>query len=131
MAKGKKTGGRDFNGVPGPGRPPIPPEVKALRKLTAERLEEIGDLILDGNRSALGTIAASMTEPAIRVIYAKAALNAMIKGDVAVLELILNRVIGKPKDTLKLTGPNDGAVLIHNSFSIGAEERVELILGKK
>lgn len=102
----KKVPGRPFkkgeSGNPD-GRPPTSPEVKALRKITAEALEEIGDLILSGNKTKLQEIAASLTEPAIRVIYAKAACNAMAKGDVANLELILNRVVGKVKDKVDLS----------------------------
>lgn len=80
------------------GRPPLSPDAKALKKLTQESLEEIGDLILRADKPALSIIAASTTEPAIRVIYAKAALNAMVKGDVQNLEVILNRCIGKVKE---------------------------------
>lgn len=86
------------------GRPPTTPEVKALRKITAQSLEEIGDLILSGNKAKLQEVANSQTEPAIRVIYAKAACNAMLKGDVTTLELILNRVVGKVKEKVDLSG---------------------------
>lgn len=113
MAKGKKTGGRDFKpGVSGnpAGGPKIPEEVKVLRKLTIPRLEEIADLILDGNRVQLTQIVGSSTEPAIRVAYAKAALNAMNKGDLTGIETILNRLVGKPKDKVEVTG-KDGAPL--------------------
>jgi len=101
MAKKIQGGGRFKEGNPGgPGRPQIPPEVKALRKITNEFLQEVGDLILLGDKQRLSEIAASLTEPAIKVIYAKAAVNAMTKGDVASLELILNRVVGKVKDNV-------------------------------
>jgi hypothetical protein len=107
MAKGKKTGGRDF--VPGVvtnpnGRPPLSPEAKAIRKLTADKLEEIGDLILDGNKVQLNAISSSLEESAIRVAYAKAALNAMAKGDLSMLEMILNRVVGRVKERVEHSG---------------------------
>lgn len=115
MARGDK--GRRFkpgeSGNPN-GRPPTSPEVKALRKITTEALEEIGDLILSGNKPKLQDIAASLTEPAIRVIYAKAACNAMAKGDVTSLELILNRVVGKVKDKVDLS--SDGFKVIIEEY---------------
>ncbi len=104
MAKGKHTGGKLFkpgeSGNPD-GRPPMPPAVKALRKLTVEKLEEIADLILDGNRTQLTAIAASHTDSAIRVAYARAALNAMAKGELDTLELILARLVGKVKERME------------------------------
>lgn len=113
MAKGKHTGGKLFkpgeSGNPN-GRPPLSPEVKAIRKITAKSLEEIGDLILDGNRVSLTQIAGSSTESAIRVAYARAALNAMAKGDLTQIEVILNRCVGKPKEKLELSGDENAPV---------------------
>lgn len=86
------------------GRPSLPPEVKTLRKLTAEKLEEIADLILDGDRATLQSIANSYTDSAIRVAYARAALNAMQKGDLTQIEVILARLIGKVKDKVEHSG---------------------------
>ncbi len=103
MAKRGKPFQKGQTGNPN-GRPVLSPEVKALRKITVEALEEIGDLILMGDRPKLQAIASSLTEPAIRVIYAKAAVNAMVKGDVASLELILNRVVGKVKEKVEHSG---------------------------
>lgn len=75
-----------------------------MRKLTGEALAEIGELILTNNKPKLLEIANSQTEPAIRVIYARAAANAMVKGDVETLERILNRVIGPVKQKLEHSG---------------------------
>lgn len=92
------------------GRPPLSPEVKAIRKITAASLEEIADLILAGDRNTLNQIASSSTEPGIRVAYAKAVLVAMQKGDLAQIEVILNRCIGKPKEKLELSGDENAPV---------------------
>ncbi len=126
MAKGKKTGGRNF--VPGVvtnpnGRPKIPPEVKTLRKLTTESLAEIGDLILQGDKPRLHEIANSLTEPAIRVAYAKATINAMVKGDLSTLELILNRVVGKVKDKVDLGSQEGGIVLKVVDYTTNKDEK--------
>lgn len=107
MAKGKKTGGKNIQ--PGQVLNPIGanahnPVTKALRKLTQEKLEEIADLILDGNRGSLTAIVASHEESSLRVAYAKAALNAMSRGDLSQIEIILNRLLGKVKDKVEHSG---------------------------
>jgi hypothetical protein len=106
------------------GRPPLTPEEKAVRKITNEALEEIADLILSNDKPSLLTIAASQTDPAIRVIYAKAAVNAMSKGDVPTLELILNRLVGKAPDKVHLSGNNGGPIQTEHT---PIKERIELL----
>jgi hypothetical protein len=124
MAKGVKTGGKDFaEGNPGgPGRPPISPEIKILRKLTVEKLEEIADLILAGDRPTLQLLANSHTEPAIRVAYARAALNAMQKGDLQTIEMILARLVGKVKEKVEHSGKVTLEDLVAGAHDSGSAE---------
>jgi hypothetical protein len=105
------------------GRPTITPEVKALRKITNQSLEEIGDLILSGDRPKLQEIASSNTEPAIRVAYAKATLNAMVKGDLSTLEIILNRVVGKVREKLDLSSPEGAIILKVVDYTTNKDEK--------
>jgi hypothetical protein len=106
MAKGKKTGGRNFpEGVSGnpAGRPPLPPEVRNFKKLTREMVEEIGSIVLEADERALYAIATSSTTPALQKWIASAALNGIQVGDIDQLDKLLNRIIGKPIEKQQVT----------------------------
>lgn len=115
MARGDK--GKRFkpgeSGNPN-GRPPTSPEVKALRKLTSEYIEEIGDLILMQDWAKLQEIANSQDVPPIQRIYAKALVMAERKGDTAALEQFLNRVVGKVREKLDMSAGGDIRVHIYD-----------------
>lgn len=109
------------SGNPG-GRPAIPPAIKALRKLTIADLEEIGDLILRGNRAALNAIVSDTESPAVKVVYAKGALNAMAKGDIDTLEKILARVVGPVRKDINVTGSLTWEELVAGSNDPGPKQ---------
>lgn len=112
------------------GRPKLTEEQKAVRKITNESLEDIADLILNHDKPALISLANSLTEPAIRVIYAKAAVNAMTKGDVGTLETILNRLVGPVKAKLQLSNDKDNP-LPASTIHISLDDRIKLLKGEK
>lgn len=106
MAKGKKTGGRPFakgNKANPIGGGALSPEVRAIRTITRDTVNEVASLILESNITKLKEIANSTTETALRVWVARAAVKALDKGDYHTLEMILCRVLGKPKEDLSLT----------------------------
>lgn len=107
MAKGKKTGGRNFEpGIcPNPnGRPPITPEVKALRGLTHEHIKDVMDLLVDQEFEKLREMAKDTSLPALKLLYIRAVLRAVETGDLANIEIVLNRVLGKPKERIEHSG---------------------------
>lgn len=107
MAKGKKTGGRNFakGQVSNPlGGAALSPQVRAIRKITLDHIEEVADLILDGNLQKLKDLAGNPDTSVLKVWLAKAAAEGIRKGDLHSLESILNRVLGKPKERHEVTG---------------------------
>lgn len=107
MAIGKKTGGRNFakGQVSNPkGAGAVSPQVRAIRKITLEHIEEVADLILDGNLEKLKALASSPETSVLKVWIAKAAATGIQKGDLHSLDAILNRVLGKPKERHEVTG---------------------------
>lgn len=107
MAKGKKTGGKPFapgNKANPKGGGAITPEVRAIRKITLEHIEEVADLILDGNLEKLKALASHPDTSVLKVWIAKAAATGIQKGDLHSLDAILNRVLGKPKERHEVTG---------------------------
>lgn len=107
MARGKKTGGKNFQKghVANPkGGGALSPEVRAIRKITLEHIEEVADLILDNNLEKLKALASNPETSVLKVWIAKAAATGIQKGDLHSLDAILNRVLGKPKERHEVTG---------------------------
>ena len=109
MAKGKKTGGRNIR--PGQvlnplGQGAVSPRTRALRKITLEHIEEVADVILDGNIEKLKAMASDPATSVLKVWIAKAAATGIQKGDLQSLTTILDRVLGKPKERHDITVEN-------------------------
>lgn len=117
MARGKKTGGKDFQpGVSGNpnGRPPLTQEVrdfknatkaeiiaefKYLWSLTEEQLQEVcGVTVSYGEDGREVETKLPNDTPVIRKAIAKSFLKAIKHGSLFDLNIILDRVIGKVKD---------------------------------
>lgn len=98
----------------GPGRPSNPPELKAIRALTKEYVNEVMQLVLDNDWPALQRLANSTTEPMLKRLSAKALLTADRKGDISTLETILNRVLGKPKETVDHSAEGGFKIIIED-----------------
>lgn len=102
------------------GRPPGPPKhIKKLAKLTHEDLvtmtselwfSDISDLhaIVKQAASAMGnkTDSGPTGLQAGRAVIASVMLTAIAKGDHKKMDSLLNRVVGRPAETLKLIGIN-------------------------
>ncbi len=100
MAKGTKTGGRDFqNGNPGgPGRPKVPEEMKSARKLNRLEFERILNKYIHLNRLEINEVIKSAELPMIEMIVAKILAFAFNEGDQKRTEFVLDRLIGRVKD---------------------------------
>jgi Family of unknown function (DUF5681) len=90
---GNPEGGRKHN-----------PIMRRLKALTNEQVAEIGTLILEGNLPQLQAIAKDDTAPALKVLIASVVAKAMQRGDAHALNIILDRIAGKIKERIELTG---------------------------
>jgi hypothetical protein len=90
---GNPEGGRKHN-----------PVMRKLKALTNEQVAEIGTLILEGNLPELQAIAKDDTAPALKVLIASVVAKAMQRGDAHALNIILDRIAGKVKERIELTG---------------------------
>ncbi len=127
MAKGKKTGGKNFalgNCANPKGQGAVSPAVKAIRKITLQHIEEVADIILDGNIEKLKAMAADPNTSVLKVWIAKAAATGIQKGDLHSLDTILNRVLGKPKEKIEHTGDNGGAINFKAEIQISISDRI-------
>lgn len=106
MAKGKKTGGRDFKPgqkVPGCGRPALPPDVREAKALQRNEVQILLTQMLEMDRSELQTIVNNPKEKAIRGLVASIVLHGIKKGDQMRMNFLLDRIVGKVKDEMEHT----------------------------
>lgn len=118
MAIGKKTGGKDFvkGNVPkSPGRPPLSPEAKKLRKLTTEEFVKRVNKYLHMSKNKLR---AGITNGNIQVLdlcIRSSLVKCIEKGDYSTLEKMLDRIIGKVAMKLEHTGKDGEPIEISDA----------------
>ena len=107
--KGKKTGGKDFK-KGNPGRPKgiktVSPEVKEINR------KEVEILITSYFKMSLvelGEIAKDKTTPSKDLMVIKIITEAIKSGDQSRFNFLLERTIGKVKDSLDISNP-DGSM---------------------
>lgn len=126
MAKGKKTGGRDFTtgtrANPN-GRPPLSPEQKELRKLTKAHVEELYNRMLLIPAEELAEIAKDKTRQGIELLVARMVVDGITKSDRSAFTYLVDRLIGKISDHVEHTFPKPTIVEFHDGE--------KLILGVK
>ena len=114
MAKGVKTGGRDFKpgetGNPN-GAPKIPEEIKEARRLNKLQVEEILNKFLDWPLQDLVNFTANKNSPVLEVLVARILLEGIKKGDQFRLEFIFQRLVGKVKDEIDMN--HTGEISLH------------------
>lgn len=108
------------------------PMLKAIKRLTAAEVAEIGTLILSKNVTGLKTILNSAkNDPeakasVLKTWIASVALRGIAKGDAHALDLLLNRLIGKTADRIKISDPSGGPIRAIIGAMTPEERRAEL-----
>lgn len=100
------------------------PMLKAVRRLSAAQVAEIGALVITSNLEGLKKIAENPNSSALQVWMATIAIRGVKTGDAHRLDILLNRLVGRVKETIELSGENGGPI----RSLIGAmspEERAE------
>lgn len=104
MAKGKKTGGRDFQPGHkyGKGQPRLSPEIKAARKMNRIEFDRILNKYIYMTAPEINEVIRSKQIPILEMVVAKVLAKAFNDGDHRRIEFILDRIIGKaPTDPLQ------------------------------
>lgn len=102
-------------GDPSPNPNGRPPDMlnRALKKLSIQELEQIGNIIVKGNVEQLKAVAADPTASVIKVMVASIAIGIIKKNDMSALDKLLDRLLGKVKQTVQVDGmPPANAVQI-------------------
>lgn len=129
MANGIKTGGRDFqpgqSGNPA-GRPTVPEELKAARRLNKTTLERILNEYIHLPMVELAEKVKDPSTPAIELMVAKVLHEAIKRGDEKRLGFILDRLVGAVKKTVAVEGGDEESNPIRLANMTNAE-RAQLI----
>lgn len=100
-----------------------PPDVlgRKMRALTAEEFREMANLIVKGDMNELKEIAKDPNQTALRAMIASVAIKITERGDMHSLDIFLNRLVGKVKEHIEVTGANKGPQVIFHTFLNGSE----------
>lgn len=79
------------------------PEIKALRRMSNIQLAEVGTLLLEGNLERLREIKKKEIGSAIQIWIATLVVHAIEHNKIDVLDCLLDRIVGKPKEDNHLT----------------------------
>lgn len=115
MAKGSKTGGRDFppgqSGNPA-GRPPLPEELKLARSLNQIEFERVAHRILKTPWGQLVEVAQNRETEAFAAGFSAFILKIISTGDPARMTLLLDRLIGTVKKKVEVSGDEDNPLTV-------------------
>lgn len=100
------------------GRTPMTPEINSLKKLGKEKVKEIIDLAMNNRMTEIQNIIDDENTSALIYGLAKSIKIAADKGDFATLDKILDRTIGRPKETVELTMPKPTIIRRRNGEEI-------------
>lgn len=79
-------------------------ELKAIKNLTNAELIEVGNIVIKGNVEELKRIARDDAETALKRMLASVVVKIISKGDMTALDVLLNRLVGKVKDQMDISG---------------------------
>jgi len=117
MAKGFKTGGKDFvkGVVTNPkGRPKVSSQLKEIKQLNATRLAELLNEFINMDKEALIAKSKNPSTTVFELIICSILKNAYDKGDQQRINFILDRLVGKVKDQVEHSG--DGFKIILEDY---------------
>lgn len=137
MAKGYKSGGRDFKKgvVTNPnGRPRLPDDVKAARALTRNDLDRYLTKFLSMSKDELKQAQSNPNANMLELLIGSVVTHAVNKGDQSRLGFLLERLssIGKVREQVEHSGPNGGPLQIQTAIQhLSIEELYEQYSQKK
>lgn len=88
----------------GPGRKPVPQDVREARKLTQVELERILNKLTDKPLKELQEIRANPKTPSLEALICSIIIFGIVKGDQFRLDFLLSRLVGKVSNKVEHSG---------------------------
>ena len=97
-----------------------PPDAlgKQMRQLTASDFAEIADLIVKGNLAQLQRIGKDPSSSALKVLISAIVIKAIQKGDMGALDTLLNRLVGKVKEKIEISGADGAPLQVESKMAV-------------
>jgi hypothetical protein len=103
----------------------LTPYMAAVQRLTAAQVAELGSLLITHDVTELEKVAKDRSYyTVLQVWFAKIAVRAMREGDSMALDRLLDRVVGRSKEYIELSGPDGGPIQLTASPAKTQEEMV-------
>ena len=125
MAKGKKTGGRDWKPgeCPNPaGRPPLPAEINEIKRLDKAKFEEVLHRFLYLPKEELKRLIESPGTPMIEILVGTIITKGGDHGDPMRLGFLLERILGRAPLRVEHTGADGGPIRTKTEQDMTDEE---------
>lgn len=100
------------------------PELRAIKRLTAAEVAEIGALVVSKNLVALKAVIENPNASALKVWMATIAFRGIKSGNAKSLDILLNRLIGRTTEKIQISG-SDGGPIRSIVGAMTKEERAE------
>ena len=95
-----------------------------ISRLTNEQIEEVGAIILTGTRADLKTLAEHPDASILQVWMAGLVAHSMKKGCSQTFRVVMDRLVGRSKETVEHSGPNGGPIESER-LSLTYEQKLE------
>lgn len=92
-----------------------------LSRLTAEQVAEVGTMILGNDRAALKKLGEDPKASVLQVWMAGLVVNSMTKGESRTFTAVMDRIVGRAKETVELSGREGSPV----SLEVARREMTE------
>jgi hypothetical protein len=86
------------------------PEIKALRNLSEQEMVEIGSLVVKGSIEQLKKVKDDPKSSVLKCMMAAVAIKTISTGNPQALDILLTRLVGKPKDHVVVTSNNTSTI---------------------
>lgn len=99
-------------------------QLKAIARLTADQVSEVGTLILTNNRDQLRELAQDENASVLTVWMSGLIVRSMSKGDPSIFRAIMDRVVGRALERTEITGRDGGALALDVAGKPMTEEEI-------
>lgn len=106
-------------------------DIKKLKKLTAPEIAEVGSMILEGNLDKLKAVLDDPNASVLKLWFSSIATKAIEKGDASSFSIILDRIVGKPKEKIEIEAMLETKNLTEDEKMSALKELVNFISDKR